>query len=111
MDSQMLFVATPIGRSQNSFWAIMLKIKSCLWLYFMFSKQLLENKNCHWLDSNRGFLVSEATALETVIQPLSVFAFPFKPNNNNDEAFSRLQWLKSSLKLKCAAHDNGFSFY
>ena len=38
---------------QNSFWLL-----------------LIVNKICQWLDSNRGSLVSEATALPTVPQPL-----------------------------------------
>ena len=45
-----------------------------LFLYFcLFYKQLTVtrlNKSCRWLDSNPGPLVSEATALSTVPQPL-----------------------------------------
>ena len=34
---------------------------------FTFLCQLTRNKSCQWLDSNRGSLVSEATALPTVL--------------------------------------------
>ena len=37
---------------------------------FVFLIQLIVNKICWWLDSNRGSLVSEATALPTDPQPL-----------------------------------------
>ena len=54
-----------------------LAIPGLFFLYFRLfnivdSKQMF-NKFCQWLDSNRGPLVSEATALPTEPQPLPIF--------------------------------------
>ena len=47
--------------------------------FFLFSIQLRENKNCQWLDSNHGYLVSESTSMTsfTAVRQWSVVIIRF----------------------------------